>query len=387
MASWTAATVGYSVYAISIVWLAYTVSHSFLVVGAALFIELAVYTLVFLAGPIADRIGNQRTIYVACYPVMGVAAALIGVAHLEGFLTVPLLLGLIAVISILWDIAWAAGNAAPGLLLTADEQFAGQAVSGSIGGANTIAGYAAGGVLILVVGPAGGMLLYGALLGVAAVLALPLRIHPHPAPGQTFWESLGAGWQRIWEEPGKPLLQLASVDGIVGFFTAVPALLITLLATTTFRTSAAAYSSLFVSYVVGGTIAGLALGRWNPRSRVGILLVGFVLAVAGVFALVIVVPPILALEVGVLLGVGFLSTAYLDVKYAFFRGRFARGEQGRLISNMYLFPGLASSAGALVLGSLSDSVSAPELAAVAASGFLAAGLVGLVLPGVRRFRF
>ncbi len=387
MASWTSASVGYSVYAISIVWLAYTVSHSFLVVGAALFIELAVYTLSFLAGPVADRIGNQRTIYVACYPVMAAAAIVIGVAHLDGFLTVPVLLGLIALISVLWDIAWAAGNAAPGLLLSADEQFAGQGVSAAVGGVNQIAGYAAGGVLILLVGPGGGMLLYGALLAVAAGLAVPLVIRPNPVPGETFGASLRAGWERIWNEPGKPLFQLASVDAIAGFYSAMPALLITLLATSTFRASTLAYSGLFVSYVVGGTVAGLLLGHWNPRSSVGLLLVGSLLGVAAAFGLVIVLPPVLALGVAAFLAIGFLSSAYLDVKYALFRGRFAPGEQARLISNMYLLPGIASSAGALLLGSLANGVGPAELAAVAASGFLAAGVLGAALPAVRSFRF
>jgi hypothetical protein len=363
------------------------VSHNFLVVGAALFIEFAVYTGVFLVAPIADRIGNQRTIYVACYPVMALAAIAIGVTHFDGSLTVPLLLALIALISILWDIAWAAGNAAPGLLLSPDEQFAAQGVSGAIGGANQIAGFAAGGALILLVGPGGGMLLYGALLALAAVLALPLVIRPHPTPGESFGASLRAGWRRLWREPGKPWIQFASVDAVAGFFGAVPALLITLLATTTFRATALAYSGLFVSYVVGGAAAGLFLGHRNPRARVGVFLIVALFATAGAFALLVVLPPVLALAVGALFLIGFVSAAYLDLKYALFRGRFPPDEQGRLISNMYLFPGLATSAGALVLGALANTILAASLAGLVALGFLSAALLALALPGVRRFHF
>jgi len=318
---------------------------------------------------------------------MAAAAIAIGVAHGDGTLTIPLLLFLIAIISILWDIAWAAGNAAPGLLLSADEQFAAQGISGAVGGANAIAGYAAGGVLILLVGPGGGMLLYGGLLVLGAVLAVPLVIRPHPVGGESFLTSLKAGWRRIWGEPGKPLLQFASVDAVQGFFGAVPALLITLLANETFKASALAYSGLFVSYVIGGALAGLVLGHWNPRSSVGVLLIVFLFGVAGGFAVVVGLPGILALEVVAFFAIGFLATAYFDVKYALFRGRFQRDELARLISNMYLFPGLASSAGALLLGSLANSVSPVELAAVASSGFLGAGILGLLLPGVKRFRF
>jgi len=387
LASWTTAGVGYSVYAISVVWLAYTVSHSLLVVGAVLFIEYATYTGVFLAGPIADRVGNQRTLYVACYPVMGVAAITIGVGQLEGFLTVPLLLALIVLISILWDIAWAAGNAAPGLLVSRDEQFAAQGLIGAVGGANAIAGYAAGGALILLVGAEGGMILYGLLLATAAILAAPLNIRPSPAPGETFGESFRAGWHLITDPPGRPLLQLATVDSIQGFFGAVPALLITLLATSTFHASASAFGVLFVSYVTGGTVAGIAFGQWNPRSHIGPIIVGSLLGVAGAFAVVVGMPPILVLEAAAFFGVGFLWSAYLDVKYALFRGSFQPSQLGRLISNMYLLPGIASSAGALVLGSLASGVSPLELGGIAAIGFLAAGLLAAVLPGITTLRF
>jgi hypothetical protein len=387
LASWTAAGVGYSVYAISVVWLAYTLSHNFLVVGAVLFIEYATYTGVFLAGPIADRVGNQRTLYVACYPVMGVAAVAIGVGQLDGFLTVPLLLAFIALISILWDIAWAAGNAAPGLLVSRDEQFAAQGLIGAVGGANAIAGYAAGGALILLVGAEGGMILYGILLGTAAVLAAPLIVRPSPVPGETFGESFRAGWRLITDPPGRPLLKLATIDSIQGFFGAVPALLITLLATSTFHSSASAFGALFVSYVVGGTIAGIAFGHWNPRSEIGRIVVGSLLGIAGAFVVVIGLPPVLVLEAAAFFAVGFLWNAYLDAKYAFFRGSFEPSQLGRLISNMYLLPGIASSAGALLLGSLANGVSPFVLGGIAAIGFLGAGLLATVLPGIRTLRF
>ncbi len=378
---------GYSVYAISVVWLTYTLSHSFLVVGAALFIEYASYTGVFLVGPIADRVGNQRTLYLACYPVMGLAAMAIGVGQWEGFLTVPLLLGLIALISILWDIAWAAGNAAPGLLVSRDEQFAAQGLIGSVGGANAIAGYAAGGALILLVGAEGGMILYGILLGAAAAFAAPLVLRPSPPPGETFGDSFRAGWRLLTDPPGRPMLKLATVDSIQGFFGAVPALLITLLATSTFHTSASAFGVLFVSYVVGGTVAGLAFGHWNPRSSIGRVVAVSLLGIAGAFGLVIGLPPVLLLEAGAFFGVGFLSSAYLDAKYALFRGSFEPSQLGRLVSNMYLLPGITSSAGALLLGALSNRVGPFELGGIAAVGFLVAGLLATALPGIRTLRF
>ncbi|HYB77858.1 MAG TPA: hypothetical protein VEE83_04150, partial [Thermoplasmata archaeon] len=300
---------------------------------------------------------------------------------------VPLLLVLIALISILWDIAWAAGNAAPGLLLTRDEQFAAQGLIGAVGGVNAIAGYAAGGALILIVGAEGGMILYGLLLGTAAVLAAPLVIQPSPRPGETFGESFRAGWHLLTDPPGRPLLKLAAVDSIEGFFGAAPALLITLLATSTFQSSSTAFGVLFVSYVVGGTAAGLALGRWNPRGAIGRIVAASLLGVAGTFALIIGLPPVLILEATAFFALGFLWSGYLDAKYALFRGSYEPSQLGRLVSNMYLFPGITSSVGALVLGSLANNVSPFVLGGIAGVGFVAAGLLALVLPGIRTLRF
>ncbi len=148
LGSSNAATVGYAVYSVSIVWLAYTVSHNFLVVGAVIFIEYACYTATFLIGPFVDRVRNQRTIFVVSYPIQAAAAAAIGFGVLDGFLSVGLLFALVTVLSILWDMTWAAINAAPGDLLAPDEQFAASGVSGAVGGVLTIAGYAVGGTLI-----------------------------------------------------------------------------------------------------------------------------------------------------------------------------------------------------------------------------------------------
>jgi hypothetical protein len=129
-ASSDAATVGYSVYSISVVWLAYVTTHSYAIVGLVLFVEYATYAAAALVTPFADRARNQRSIYLACFPVQAVAAAVLGWGANDGFLTIPLLLGLILVISSFWDLAWAAFQAAPRLLLTPEELFAASGFSG-----------------------------------------------------------------------------------------------------------------------------------------------------------------------------------------------------------------------------------------------------------------
>ncbi len=382
-----AATVGYSVYAISIVWLAYTTSHSYAVVGLVLCVEYAAYAGTFLLAPFADRVRNQRTIYLACYPVQAAAAVTLGLAATDGVLSTPLLVALIVLISVLWDLPWAAYNAAPRLLLTAEEQFAAGGVSGAIGGANSIAGYATGGVLILLVGATGGMYLYAALLGVGSVLAVWLRIYPGPSPESGFVESFRQGWKTTFAGDGRPLLQLASVDAIQGFFTAGTALFITLISVTTFAVASSAYALLFTIYIVGGVAADLSLGWINPRGRAGSVMVGTLLAVGLVFLVVGAVPGVLVLVAVLWLLIGLFLTSFADAKYAFLRGSVDPGQLGRVTSNLYLFVGISSAIGALVLGELAGVVSPLYFGLVLGGGFLVAGVLALSLPGVKGLKY
>ena len=78
-----AASVGYSVYAISIPWFAYQFSGNFLIVGVVLFVEVGIYSLTFLIGPLVDRARDKRSVYLACYPAQAVAAAVLGLAVVE----------------------------------------------------------------------------------------------------------------------------------------------------------------------------------------------------------------------------------------------------------------------------------------------------------------
>jgi len=387
LASSDVATVGYSVYSISIVWLTYVTTHSYAVVGLVLFVEYATYAGTFVVAPFADRVGNQRTIYLICYPVQALAAAVLGWAAYDGFLTIPLLLGLIFVISVLWDLAWAAFQSAPRLLLSPDELFAAEGVSGAIGGANSIAGYTAGGALIVFVGAAGGMYLYAALLALGAILAIGLSISPGPSPDAGFRESLRSGWRELTSEPGHPLLQLASVDAVQAFFTSGVALFITLVAISTFASSSTVYGVLFTTYVIGGVAAGLVLGWTNPRRRAGVVMVGSLVASGVAFVVVGVVPAVVALAAFAWVGVGITLTGYTNSKFAFIRGSVEPNRLARVSSNMYLFPGISSAVGALVLGGLAGQVLPLEFGLTLGIGFLGAGLLAILLPGVKVLRY
>jgi hypothetical protein len=369
------------------VWLTVTQFHNFLDVGAVLFVEYACYTATFLVGPFVDRVKNQRTIFLLSYPVQAVALVVIGLGAHERFLTIELLLGLVALVSLLWDMSWAAQNAAPGILLSADEQFAASGLSGAVGGVLTVVGYGAGGVLLLLVGPDGGMYLYAGLLGTAAILALPLRIAPPPSAPTTFLESFRDGWKLVLGGVGRPLLQLAAVDAIVGFFVSASAILIALIATVEYADSTLGYAILFTAEVVGGVIAGLALGSWNPRHRVGLVL-GASLLVSGLaFLIAVTLPAVLLLVAVAWFFVGVTTTGYSSAKFVFFRGSVAPEQIGRLFSNMYLFPGISGSVGALVISDIALGGDPMRLGLLVGAGLLAAGALAYLLPGVRRMRY
>lgn len=387
LASADAASVGYSVYAISIVWLSYVSFHSYAIVGLVLFVEYASYASTFLVGPIVDRVSNQRSIYLVCYPLQAVTAVVLGLATTGGFLSIPLLLVLVVAISVLWDFGWAAGQAAPGILLNPQEQFAAGGVAGAIGGANSIAGYATGGVLILITGASGGLYLYGALLALAALLATGLRIHPKPDAEVGFGQSFREGWAVVGAGPGRPLLQLAFVDALQAFFTTGTALLITLVSFNTFAGSGSAYGVLFTIYVVGGVVAELALGWLNPRGRAGLVMLGSLLAGGLAFAIVGVLPPLLVLTAVLWLLIGMFSSGYTGAKYAYLRGSVSPNKLGRVTANLYLFPGISSAVGAVALGVLAGSTSPTLFGLLVGVGLLSAGVLATVLPGVKVLRY
>ncbi len=386
----TAAATGYSVYAISIPWLALDVSKSLFLVGLVLFAEFGVYTLTFLVAPWVDRAGNKRTIFLLCYPVQAVAAAGIGIGLADHALGPGLLLALVVVISFLWDFAWAANNIVPRLLLPSDQLFRAEGLRGLLSGLTQLGGNAVGAALVVLVSPSGGMFLYAALLavgtGFAALVSLPQASAVARAPAR-FWSEFREGWQYFGRRTRGSLFSLGLVELVQGLFAAAPTLLITAIAFRVLSGSSAAYTTLFVAWVVGGVIVGLALGELNPRGRIGaILLVSLVAQGALVLAALAVAPHLLFGAILWLL-IGGAASAYVSAKYVFLQGAFPPEALGRITSNLYLFTGISSAVGALALGEVATSWSPVAFGALVGVGFLLAGAMVLATPAIRRLTF
>lgn len=382
-----AATVGYTVYLVTILWLTYRLTGGIFLAGVVVGVETAVYTLSFLTGPLVDRIHDKRWVYVVCYPIQAAASVALGVTYAYGALTVPLLLVLVIVLAALWDVTWTADAAATRLLFSKGELFAVSGLGTAIGGIVDVAMYFTAGLTIAFFGAAGGSYLYAALLLAGTALAVFLAIPTPNATTHDYWGGFLEGWDLFRGDAGKPLRHLAVVQFAYGFFTAAPTLLLTLFVGRSFEGSAGVYSELFVAYLVGGILIGIVLGRTNPRAFIGsvttvsLLATGFLLLGAALVAGVV----LLSLAAWFFVGVVVTSRAVAFTNYL--QGRFAPEILGRVSGNNYLFTGISSALGAFAIGALSITWSPDLLTEFVAAGFIGSAGLAFVLSGTRTLAF
>ncbi len=378
---------GYAVYSISIPWIAYLNSGSFLVVGLVLFLELGVYALTFLIAPLVDRAADKRVIFLIGYPIQAVAAGVLAYTASRGELHLGLLLALVAILSVAWDFEWAVFQVAPRTLLSKDELFAGQGLASALGSGVQVGGYAAGASLILVSGAVGSGYLYAGLLVLATLLAALVPLRGGSATEREYTAGFVEGWRYLTTPEGRPLLQLGALGAVSGFFSAAPALLITLDANHSFANPGLAYGLLFTSFVVGGVAVDLLLGHSNPRRRVGVVIVAalslsaFALYLTGVF------PPSLPLAAAAWFFAGAGVSGYLSGSGTFLWGYVPENRLARVTSNLYVFRGAAGAVGAVVLGVLAAQIVPSSLATIVALVYGAAAVASLLLPAIRRFAF
>ncbi len=355
--------------------------------GLVLFVEVGIYALTFLVAPLVDRMPDKRGILLVGFPIQAVAALVLGLSASRGELHLPLLLGIVAVLSVIWDFEWAVFQVAPRILLTKDELFAAQGVSGALGGGASIGGFAAGAGFILLSGVSGSAFLYAGLLLVATVLAsrVPLRGVLPTDPG--YFAGFLEGWEYLRSAEGRPLLQLGVLDAVVGFFATAPALMITLFADRSFPDSGLAYGVLFTSFVVGGVAVDLTLGHFNPRKRVGFVLVGGLAVAAVALALAGLAPPALVATAAAWAMAGGALGGYTSGKFTFQWGYVPSDRLARVTGNLYVFPGVSGALGAIVLGDLAGVIPGSSLLLLIAAILGIAVLLALLLPSVRRFAF
>ena len=378
---------GYAVYSVSVLFLAYGITGSLLVAGAVLFIEYGVYTATFLVAPLVDRARDKRTILLVCYPVQVAAAAALALGIHDGNLPVPALLGLVLVLAVGWDFLWAVFMIAPRIVVEKRQLFVADGVSSAIAVGTTVGGYAGGGALLFLVGPSGGAFAYVILLVVAALTAVPLSLRIDLPPRTTFWETFLRGWDSFRGKAGGSLRGFAALETLLGFFAAVPPLLITAVAYQRFSTPSAVYGGLVTAFSLGGALAGIGAGHLNPRRGVGpVLVVTPIVAGGCVLALVPIASSVFA--VGALLaGAGAAFSVRYTAKYSWVRGSYPPEQLGRVVSNLYFFTGVAGTFAVLLVGLSSGVLSLDRLELIDGAGLVLAGLIALAMPFARRLSF
>jgi hypothetical protein len=386
-ASGALAGAGYAVYSIAVVFLAYGITGNLLIAGAVFFIETGVYTCTFLVAPIVDRARDKRSILLACYPFQAVAAGVLAYALRTGNASVPLLLSVSFVVALGWDFVWAAFMVAPPILVPKRQLYLADSVNNIVGAGTQIGGYAGGGALLYFIGPVGGATAYVVILLAAIVVTLPLSLRIDNPPTTRFWETFRHGWDAFRGEAGRTFRQLAVMETFLGFFTTLPALLITAIAYQWFAHPAGAYGALITAYALGGSLTGIVVGHYNPRRLVGLILV-LCPTIAGVFTLVMVPVSSSGWLVGLLLAiVGAALTVRFTAKYTWVLGSYPPEVVGRLSSNLYLFTGATAAVAVLLIGSLSLEVSLANLLLLTGVGLIGGGILCVALPAVRRMAF
>ena len=379
---------GYAVYEISILILSYEISHSLAIVGLVVLVEYGAYSVTFIAGPTVDRAKDLRTVLLVGYGLQAVFAFAIGLT-LEGrHLSVPVLLSLVAGISLVWDFTWTADTALVPRLASEGELFRANALFNAISGGDTVAGFVAGAALLLLVGPAGGMFLYALLNVASALIVIPLSIPAARIPTTALLEDFWEGWKELGRGKGQPLLQLAIFSSIQAFFVGAGPLLITFLTQKEFADPTFSYALLFTAFTIGGVAGGLLLGWWNPRRWVSWVLFGTSAAEGLLILAAVEVAPGLGASLVLWFLVGIVASGFYQAYLTYLQAKVPADRFGRVITNLYLFRGIPTALGALAVGTLAIVWGAPFLAVVIAATYCFCAIGGPILfPRIRRLSF
>jgi hypothetical protein len=317
---------------------------------------------------------------------MALTAVVLGLSFGLGRPNPAILLGLVAILSVLWDLPWVVNNAVPGWILRPDQLFRAQGLLTASGGLIEILGYAGGGVLLATAGSGVPFFVYAALLILAALSALPLNITVERDAPVPLSASFRAGWDEFRGESGRPLRELGILGLVRDFFLAAPTILAVLLASR-FPGPTSAYGAMFVAYVVGAVAGGVIVGRFNPRHQVGALMLGTTAAMGGLFAGAYLGTPFLVLALPFWVLAGGCATAYVSGKYAYLQATVSTRSLGRVVANLFVFTGVSSSIGSLVLGGLAHTLTLSVFTAIVVVGLLGSAAVGILLPKVRHLSF
>ncbi len=140
----TLSNVSYTLYVGTILWLTYRLSGGIFLSGVVIGVQTLVFTLTFLISPLVDRLYDKRWVFVLCYPVQTALVLVLALTYAGGVLTIPILVAIVVLLSVLWDFTEAADETTTRLLFGKDNLFVISGLGSAIGGGVNIAMYFAG---------------------------------------------------------------------------------------------------------------------------------------------------------------------------------------------------------------------------------------------------
>lgn len=338
-------SLAFSLYSILIPIFSYIYSGSLLFTGLVLFAQYGVYSLVFLTGPVVDRIRNKRIVFVLSYSTIAACSVFLAeMVHLN-LLSPEILIGVVIAIAFSDNFAWTTGHIVLPLLVDQSDFFRANGYSHLISGTHAVGGFALAGVILIFLGDVDSILLYSAAMAVASIISLFIPLYTRNREAGS-----GGGLSESWKYLAinhKPMILTAIYLSLVSFFGLAPAVIIL-----DGTSGSSWYIVLYASFMVGGTIAGPLLGILNLRKRVGIGIVASAMA----YALLIMTSsymfsvPIWEIPVWTAAGISFDTCIMLFNVYL--QGTVKEEFLGRSASSLYTFRGISISAGSLILPAL-----------------------------------
>ncbi len=258
-------SLAFSVYSIFMPIFAYKYSGSLVFTGVVLFAQYGIYSLVFLTGPVVDRVRNKRNIFALSYSSIAAFSMFLAVMLYMNSLTPAILLAVVIAIAISDNFAWTAGHIVLPFLVNKSDFFRANGYAHLISGTHAVGGFVLAGVILIFLGDFESIVLYSTAMAAAfvVILFIPLVTRHSVTVKGGFTE----GWRYLVLNH-KPLIMTSLYLSLISFFGLAPALFI-LQGTA----GSSWYIILYASFMVGGSVAGPLLGMMNLKKGIGYVIV------------------------------------------------------------------------------------------------------------------
>jgi hypothetical protein len=334
-------SLAFSVYSIFMPIFAYKYSGSLVFTGVVLFAQYGIYSLVFLTGPVVDRVRNKRNIFALSYSSIAAFSMFLAVMLYMNSLTPAILLAVVIAIAISDNFAWTAGHIVLPFLVNKSDFFRANGYAHLISGTHAVGGFVLAGVILIFLGDFESIVLYSTAMAAAfvVILFIPLVTRHSVTVKGGFTE----GWRYLVLNH-KPLIMTSLYLSLISFFGLAPALFI-LQGTA----GSSWYIILYASFMVGGSVAGPLLGMMNMKKGIGYVIVSSAMA----YALLIMASsylfavPFAEIPVWVASGISFNFSIMLFNVYL--QGSVREDFLGRSASSLYTFRGISTSFGVLAM--------------------------------------